>query len=119
MLTWFLATLVFAALLGGGLVVYTEWVRRRGRSARAGSEAEVEYEARDELVPQLEETLSSYTFRPQEALQTATGATVASVPATVASVPATVASVPTVTDRPIDLRAAVPSSVGASETNQP
>jgi len=63
MLTWFLTTVVFVALLGSLLIAYSGRARRRGRRAQAWSEAEVEYEARRDLIPQLEETLRSYTFR--------------------------------------------------------
>ncbi len=64
MLTWVLATVVLVALLGALLVAHSGRARRRDRHARAWSEAEVEYEARRDLIPQLEETLRSYTFRP-------------------------------------------------------
>ena len=63
MLTWVLVTAFFVALLGSLLVAHAGRARRRDRRAQAGSQAEVEYEARRDLIPRLEETLRSYTFR--------------------------------------------------------
>ena len=69
MLMWVIVAIVLVVFLGGASVAYGGRARRLNRSARAFSEAEVDYEARRDLIPKLEETLRSYTFGPRGALQ--------------------------------------------------
>jgi hypothetical protein len=56
-----------AVLVGSALLVFKKGVAgRRARTSGAWSEAEVDYKARHELVPMLEETLKAYAFRGRE-----------------------------------------------------
>jgi hypothetical protein len=73
-LTSGIVAFICVVLPGGALAAYTARAHRRNRSARARSETEVDYEARDDLTPTLEETLRRYTFPPEGALRAVTTA---------------------------------------------
>src|SRR5271154_3756394 len=53
---------ISVAALGIALVAFKARASRRNRTAEAWSETDVDYKARDELIPNLEETLKMYGF---------------------------------------------------------
>lgn len=63
---WVTAAIIPVALLGGVLLAFNGGARRRNRTSADRLGAEVEYEARHDLIPSLEETLKGYAFRQRE-----------------------------------------------------
>jgi hypothetical protein len=62
-LTWLiLAVVPVAVLLGGAILAPKGRASRRTRRSKAWSETEVDYKARHDLIPKLEETLEIYAF---------------------------------------------------------
>jgi hypothetical protein len=53
---------ISVAVLGIALVAFKGRASRRSRTAEAWSETDVDYKAREELIPNLEETLKMYGF---------------------------------------------------------
>jgi hypothetical protein len=66
MLIWTIFVVISLAVLGIALLVFRGIASRRSRTAEVWSETEVDYKARDDLIPNLEETLKMYGF-PQRA----------------------------------------------------
>jgi hypothetical protein len=66
MLIWTIFVVIFVAVLGIAIVVSRGRSSRRNRTAEVWSETEVEYKARDDLIPNLEETLKIYAFPQRE-----------------------------------------------------
>jgi hypothetical protein len=74
MLIWTIVAVTSVALLGGVLLASKRRTRRRNRTSEVWSETDVDYKARNDLIPKLEETLRGYAFRPRGALQSVTRA---------------------------------------------
>jgi len=72
MLVWVIVAVIPIALLGSFFLASNGRASRRKRTADVWSETEVDYKARHDLIPTLEETLRGYTFRPRRALQAVT-----------------------------------------------
>jgi hypothetical protein len=62
MVIWTIFAAVFVAVLGVALVAFRGRATRRNRTAEVWSETEVDYKAREDLIPNLEETLKMYGF---------------------------------------------------------
>jgi hypothetical protein len=69
MLIWTIFVAVFVAALGVALVAIRGRAGRRNRTAEVWSETEVDYKARDDLIPDLGETLRMYGFPQREGSQ--------------------------------------------------
>ncbi len=74
MLIWVIVSVVSIVLVGSVLLASKARASRRNRTAEVWSETEVDYKARHDLIPKLEETLKGYTFRPRATLQAVTRA---------------------------------------------
>jgi hypothetical protein len=70
MLIWIIFAVTFIAVLGIAIVVSRGRSSRRNRTAEVWSETEVDYKARDDLIPNLEETLKIYAFPQREGSET-------------------------------------------------
>jgi len=66
MLIWTIFVVISVAVLGMALVAFKGRASRRNRSSEVWSETEVDYKARDDLIPNLEETLKMYSFPQRE-----------------------------------------------------
>jgi hypothetical protein len=66
MLIWTIFVVVSVAVLGVALVAFRGTASRRNRASEVWSETEVDYKARDDLIPNLEETLKMYAFPQRE-----------------------------------------------------
>jgi hypothetical protein len=66
MLIWTIFVVISVAVLGIALVAFRGRASWRNRTAEVRSEAEVDYKARDDLIPNLEETLKMYAFPQKE-----------------------------------------------------
>jgi hypothetical protein len=64
---WTIVAVIPVLVLGGALVVSKGGARRRNRASEIWLETEVEYKARNDLIPKLEDTLKGYAFHPNEA----------------------------------------------------
>ena len=67
MLIWTIFVVISLAVLGIALVAFRGRASRRNRTSEVWAETEVDYKARDDLIPNLEETLKIYAF-PQSCL---------------------------------------------------
>jgi hypothetical protein len=74
MLIWVIVAVIPIALLGSALVASKRGASRRNFTSDVWSENEVDYKARNDLVPKLEEALRGYAFGPREARQADTRA---------------------------------------------
>jgi hypothetical protein len=59
---WIVLAIVLIALLAGVFVVSKERSSRRTRTSEPSSGTDVEYDARNGRIPNLEETLKAYAF---------------------------------------------------------
>ena len=66
MLIWTIFVVIFVAVLGSALVAFKGRAGRRNRTAEVWSETQADYKARDDLIPNLEETLKMYGFPQRE-----------------------------------------------------
>ncbi|HUC15068.1 MAG TPA: hypothetical protein VMS00_11510 [Acidimicrobiales bacterium] len=66
MTIWIIFAVTFIAVLGIALVAARARSNRRNRMSEVWSETEVDYRARDDRVPNLEETLKMYGFQKRE-----------------------------------------------------
>jgi hypothetical protein len=80
MLVWVIVSVIPIVLVGSVLLASKARASRRNRTAEVWSETEVDYKARHDLIPKLEETLKGYAFRPMATLQAVTKARRVPVP---------------------------------------
>ena len=73
MLIWVIVAVIPIALLGSTLLASKGGASRRNLTSDFSSENEVDYKARNDLVPKLEEALRGYAFGPRAAPQTRAG----------------------------------------------
>ncbi len=66
MLIWTIFVVISVACLGIALVAFRGRASRRNRAAEVWSETEIDYKARNDLIPNLEETLKIYGFPQRE-----------------------------------------------------
>jgi hypothetical protein len=66
MLIWTIFVVISLAVLGIALVAFRGRASRRNRTSEVWAETEVDYKARDDLIPNLEETLKIYAFPQRE-----------------------------------------------------
>jgi hypothetical protein len=66
MLIWTIFVVISVAFLGITLVAFRGRSSRRNKTAEVWSETEVDYKARDDRIPNLEETLKIYGFPQRE-----------------------------------------------------
>ena len=74
MLIWVIVAVIPIALLGSALLATKGGASRRKLTSDVWSENEVDYQARHDLVPKLEEALRGYAFGPREAREVVTRA---------------------------------------------
>jgi len=66
MFIWTIFVVISVVVVGIALVAFRRRASQRNRTAEAWSETEVDYKARDDLIPNLEETLKMYGFPQRE-----------------------------------------------------
>ncbi len=66
MLIWTIFAVISVSVLGIAIVAIRDRASRRNRTAEVWSETEIDYKARDDLIPNLEETLKMYGFPQRE-----------------------------------------------------
>ena len=66
MLVWTMFAVISIAAVGIAIVAFRGRSSRRNRTAEVWTETEVDYKARDDLIPNLEETLKMYGFPQRE-----------------------------------------------------
>jgi hypothetical protein len=69
MLIWIIFAVISIALLGVALVTSRDRASRRNRTSKPSLETEVDYQARNDRIPNLEETLKVYGFPQKEGFE--------------------------------------------------